>query len=102
MTPFMTISLMNLPAMRYLPLSLLLLAVPAQAEDTQEPLSSQACLELIRGYWSAYEINGVEPADLFDRFVTRCEPTPELDKLILTDKHINEIADRLKEQGVID
>ena len=88
--------------MKYLPLSLLLLAVPVQAEDKKEFLSSQACLELIRGYWTAYEINGVEPAHLFDRFVTRCEPGPELDKLILTDEHINTIADRLKGQGVID
>ena len=91
---------MNTP-MKYLPLLLLLAAVPAQAEEDLAPLGPQACVELIRGYWTAYEINGVEPAHLFDRFVARCEPTPELDQLILTDKHINEIADRLKEQGVI-
>ncbi|MDH5388715.1 MAG: hypothetical protein OEY06_09715 [Gammaproteobacteria bacterium] len=81
--------------MKYLPLLLLLLVVPAQAEDNAPPLDTPACLELIRNYWISYEANGVEPVHLFDQFSAQCKSTKELDALILSDKEINDITDRL-------
>ena len=86
--------------MKYLLLSLLLLAVPVQAEDNATPLETQACLELIRSYWTSYEAKGVEPAHLFDKFTAQCKSTKELDALILSDKYINDTTERLKEKGI--
>lgn len=86
--------------MKYLPLVLLLLAVPVQAADN-ETLSTQACLQLIKDYWTGYEASGVEPAQIFDKFDAQCESTKELDTLILNDKYINDITARLVEKGII-
>ena len=88
--------------MKYLFLSLLLLTVPAQAEDNATFLSTQTCLELIRSFWTTYEANGVEPVDLFDKFTAQCKPTKELDALILSDKYINDTTERLKQKGIFD
>jgi hypothetical protein len=87
--------------MKYLPLSLLLLTVPVQAADNATHLSTQACLQLIRDYWTEYETRGVEPADIFDKFDAQCESTKELDNLMLNDAYINDITARLTEKGVI-
>jgi len=86
--------------MKYLPLSLLLLAVPVQAADNVT-LSTQACLQLIRDYWTEYETSGAEPAHLFEKFDAQCESTKELDKLMLNDKYINDITARLAEKGIL-
>lgn len=88
--------------MKYLLLSLLLLAAPAQAKDNATFLSTQACLELIKSYWTSYEAKGVEPAHLFDKFTAQCKSTKELDALILSDKHINDTTERLKAKGIFD
>ena len=87
--------------MKYLPLSVLLLAAPVQAADIATPLGTQACLELIKDYWTTYETSGVEPAHLYDKFTSQCEATKELDNLMLTDVYINDIINRLTEKGVL-
>ena len=83
--------------MKYLPLSLLLLAFPAQAEF----MSTQDCLQLIRDYWTEFETSGVEPAHLYDKFATQCESTKELDALMLNDDYINTFTARLAEKGLL-
>ena len=87
--------------MKYLPLSFLLLAVPVQAADNTTYLSSQACLQLIRDYWTEYETSSVEPAHIFKKFDAQCEGTKELDDLMLNDKYINDITARLVEKGIL-
>lgn len=86
--------------MKYLPLALLLLAAPVHAEDNTK-LSTKACLQLIKDYWTDYEASGVEPAHVFEKFDARCESTKELDNLILNNKEINDITARLAEKGII-
>lgn len=86
--------------MKYLPLALLLLAAPVQAAD-KATLSTQACLQLIKNYWTGYEASGVEPAQIFEKFDAQCESTKELDNLILNDKDINATTARLVEKGII-
>ena len=86
--------------MKYLPMSLLLLAVPVQAADNAT-LSTQACLQLIRDYWTEYETSRVEPAHLFDKFGAECESTKELDDLMINDKYINDITARLEAKGIL-
>lgn len=86
--------------MKYLPMALLLLAVPVQAAD-KTSLGSQACLQLIKDYWTGYEATGVEPAQIFEKFDAQCESTKELDNLILNNKEINDITARLAEKGII-
>ena len=86
--------------MKYLPIALLLLAVPVQAADNTT-LSTKACLQLIKDYWTGYEASGVEPAEIFDKFDAQCESTKELDKLILNNKDINDITARLVEKGIL-
>lgn len=87
--------------MKYLPMALLLLSVPVQAADNATYLSTQACLQLIRDYWTGYETSGVEPAHIFDKFDAQCKSTKELDNLMLNDKYINDIIARLTEKGVL-
>ena len=86
--------------MKYLPLSLLLLAAPVQAADNVRRLSTQDCLQLIRDYWTEYETSGAEPAHLFEKFDAQCESTKELDNLMLNDEYINAITTRLTEKGI--
>ena len=86
--------------MKYLPLALLLLAAPVQAADNAT-LSTQACLQLIKDYWTGFEASGVEPAQIFEKFDAQCEGTKELDNLMLNDKDINNITARLVEKGII-
>ena len=83
--------------MKYLYLSLLLAALPAQAQA----MKPQACLQLIRDYWTDYEKTGSEPAHLFDKFIAECEATKELDAMILNDDYINTVTARLMAKGVI-
>lgn len=87
--------------MKYLPMALLLLAVPVQAADNAKYLSTQACLQLIRDYWTEYETSRVEPAHLFDKFGAECESSKELDDLMINDKYINDITARLEEKGIL-
>jgi hypothetical protein len=87
--------------MKYLALSLLLLTVPAQAANNATHLGTQACLQLIRDYWTEYETSGVEPAQIFDKFDAQCEGTKELDNLMLNDKNINDSIARLTAKGII-
>jgi hypothetical protein len=87
--------------MKYLLLSVLLLAFPVQAADNATHLGTQACLQLIRDYWTEYETSGVEPAQIFDKFDAQCESTKELDKLMLNDAYINDTIARLTKKGVI-
>jgi len=86
--------------MKYIPLSLLLLAAPVQAADNATRLSTQDCLQLIRDYWTEYETSGAEPAHLFEKFDAQCESTKELDNLMLNDEYINAITTRLTEKGI--
>lgn len=88
--------------MKYLLISLLLLVAPVQAADNAKSLSTQACLELIKEYWTTFEANAVEPVHLYDRFASQCEPTKELDALMLNDESINAITTRLAEKGLLD
>ena len=81
-------------------MALLLLAVPVQAADNAT-LSTQACLQLIKDYWTDYETSGVEPAHIFNKFDVQCESTKELDNLMLNDKDINDITARLAEKGIL-
>lgn len=78
----------------------LLLALPVQAEDNAT-LSTQACLQLIRDYWTGYEASGVEPVQIFEKFDAQCKSTKKLDDLILNDKYINDITARLAEKGIL-
>ena len=87
--------------MKYLPILILLLAAPVQAADNVKSLSTQACLQLIRDYWTEFENSGAEPAHLFEKFDAQCESTRELDNLMLNDKYINDITARLVAKGVI-
>ena len=87
--------------MKYLLLSVLLLASPVQAADNATHLSTQACLQLIRDYWTEYEVSGVEPAQIFEKFDAQCEGTKELDNLMLNDKTINDTIARLTKKGII-
>ena len=87
--------------MKYLPILILLLAAPVQAADNVKSLSTQACLQLIRDYWTEFENSGAEPAHLFEKFDAQCESTKELDNLMLNDKYINDITARLVAKGVI-
>lgn len=87
--------------MKYLPILILLLAAPVQAADNVKSLSTQACLQLIRDYWTEFEKSGAEPAHLFEKFDAQCESTKELDNLMLNDKYINDITARLVAKGVI-
>lgn len=87
--------------MKYLAMSVLLLAFPAQAADNATRLSTQDCLQLIRDYWTEYETSGAEPAHLFDKFDAQCEATKELDNLMLNDEYINAVTARLVKKGVL-
>jgi hypothetical protein len=87
--------------MKYLLMSVLLLASSVQAADNATHLSTQACLQLIRDYWTEYETSGVEPVHLFDKFDAQCESTKQLDNLMLNDKYINDITARLVEKGIL-
>lgn len=78
----------------------LLLALPVQAADNTT-LSTQACLQLIRDYWTGYEASGVEPVQIFEKFDAQCKSTKKLDDLILNDKYINDITARLAEKGIL-
>jgi hypothetical protein len=84
--------------MKYLLVPLMLLAAPVQAAET---LSTQACLQLIRDYWTEFEKSSVEPAHLFEKFDAQCESTKELDNLMLNDEHINATTARLAEKGLL-
>lgn len=86
--------------MKYLPMVFLLLALPVQAADNAT-LSTQACLQLIRNYWTGYEASGVEPVQIFEKFDAQCKSTKNLDDLILNDKYINDITARLAEKGIL-
>ncbi len=86
--------------MKYLPMAFLLLALPVQAADNAT-LSTQACLQLIRDYWTGFEASGAEPAQIFEKFDAQCKSTKELDDLILNDKYINDITARLAEKGIL-
>ena len=88
--------------MKYLLISLLLLVAPVQAADNAKFLSTQACLELIKEYWTTLEATGIEPEALYDKFAVQCEPTKELDALMLNDEYINAITARLAEKGLLD
>ena len=83
--------------MKYLLVLLVLLAAPAQAGV----MSTQACLQLIRDYWTEFETSGVEPAHLYDKFASECEATKELDALMLNDEYINSVTARLAEKGLL-
>ena len=87
--------------MKYLLMSVLLLTAPVQAADNAAFLSTQACLQLIRDYWTEFETSSVEPAHLFDKFGAQCESTKELDNLMINDEYINAITARLAEKGVL-
>ena len=87
--------------MKYLLLSVMLLAAPVQAADKAKYLSTQECLQLIRDYWKEYETTGVDPNHIFEKFDARCEGTKELDNLMINDKLINDTTARLAEKGVI-
>ena len=87
--------------MKYLLISLLLLVAPVQAADNAKFLSTQACLDLIKEYWTTFEAKGVEPAHLYDKFAGQCEPTKELDALMLNDEYINTVTARLAEKGLL-
>jgi len=88
--------------MKNLALSVLLLTSPVQAADTVTSLSTQACLQLIRDYWTEYETSGAEPTQIYERFDAQCEGSKELDKLMLNDEYSNAIIARLTEKGVFD
>jgi hypothetical protein len=88
--------------MKYLALSVLLLTSPVQAADTVTSLSTQACLQLIRDYWTEYERSGAEPAHIYKKFDAQCEGSKELDKLMLNDEYSNAIIARLTQKGVFD
>jgi hypothetical protein len=87
--------------MKYLALSVLLLTFPVQAAENAKRLSTQACLQLIRDYWTEYETSGAEPAHIFDKFDAQCDSTKELDNLMLNDEYINTIIARLTDKGVL-
>ena len=87
--------------MKYLVMSVLLLTFPAQAADNVTSLSTQACLQLIRDYWTEYETSSKEPAHIFEKFDAQCESTKELDNLMLNDEYINAAIARLTESGVL-
>ena len=87
--------------MKYLPMSVLLLTFPVQAAETATRLDTQACLQLIRDYWTEYETSGVEPARIFEKFDAQCESTKELDNLMLNDKKINDTIARLTDKGIL-
>jgi hypothetical protein len=87
--------------MRYLAMSVLLLAFPAQAADNAKSLGTQDCLQLIRDYWTEFETSSKEPAHLFEKFDAQCESTKELDNLMLNDDGINASIARLAEKGLI-
>ena len=87
--------------MKYLAMSVLLLAFPVQAADNAKRLGTQDCLQLIRDYWTEYEKSGKEPAHLFEKFDAQCESTKELDNLMLHDDYINTVTARLAEKGII-
>ena len=88
--------------MKYLLISLLLLVAPVQAADNAKFLSTQACLEIIKEYWTTFEVKGVEPEHLYDKFDSQCESTKKLDALMLNDEYINAITTRLAEKGLLD
>ena len=87
--------------MKYLLISLLLLAAPVQAAENASPLSTQACLELIKEYWTTFEKNGNEPTHLYDKFTRQCQATTELDELMLNDEYINTVTTRLADKGLL-
>ena len=87
--------------MKYLALSVLLLAFPAQAANNVATLNTQECLQLIKDYWTEFEASGKEPVALFDKFGAQCESTKELDKLMLNDDYINGIIAKLAAKGVL-
>ena len=87
--------------MKYLALSVLLLTAPVQAADNTTRLSTQACLQLIKDYWTEFETSGAEPAHLFDKFDAQCDSTKELDNLMLNDDYINSIIARLTAKGIL-
>ena len=87
--------------MKYLLMSVLLLAAPVQAADNATSLDTQACLQLIRDYWTEFEKSGVEPGHLYDKFASQCESTKELDALMLNDEYINTTTARLAEKGLL-
>lgn len=87
--------------MKYLALSVLLLAFPAQAANNVTSLNTQECLQLIRDYWTEFESSGKEPVQLFDQFGTECDSTKELDNLMLNDDYINGIIAKLSAKGVL-
>ena len=86
--------------MKYLALSVLLLAFPVQAAN-KATLSTQECLQLIKDYWTEFEKSGKEPVLLFDKFGAECDSTKELDNLMLNDDYINGIIDKLTKKGVL-
>ena len=83
--------------MRYLIMSLLLAALPAQAQA----MGQQACLQLIRDYWTEYEKTSVDPMHLFDKFAVECEATKKLDAMILKDEYINTVTARMTKKGIL-
>lgn len=87
--------------MKYILMSVLLLASPVQAAENATHLDTQACLQLIRDYWTEYETSGVEPAQIFEKFDAQCESTKELDNLMLNDEYINNTIARLTEKGIL-
>ena len=87
--------------MKYLAMSVLLLAFPAQAAENVKSLDTQACLQLIRDYWTEYETSGIEPAHIFEKFDAQCEGSKELDNLMLNDEYINAAITRLTQSGVL-
>lgn len=87
--------------MKYLALSVLLLAFPAQAANNVTSLNTQECLQLIKDYWTEFETSGKEPVHLFDKFGAQCDSTKELDNLMLNDEYINGIIARLAAKGVL-
>lgn len=87
--------------MKYFAMSVLLLAFPAQAAENVTRLDTQACLQLIKDYWTEFETSGKEPAHLFEKFDAQCESTKELDKLMLNDEGINATIARLSEKGLL-
>ncbi|MDH5711597.1 MAG: hypothetical protein OEZ15_08045 [Gammaproteobacteria bacterium] len=87
--------------MKYLLISLLILVTPVQAAENATFLSTQACLELIKEYWTTFEANGAEPTNLYDRFANQCQATSELDALMLNDEYITAVTTRLAEKGLL-
>ena len=87
--------------MKYLAMSVLLLAFSAQATANVKSLDTQACLQVIRDYWTEYETSGIEPAHIFKKFEDQCESTKELDNLMMNDEYINAVIDRLTQSGVL-